>query len=81
LHAAGIGAAGDNVQLGARPLERLRVDVGLSGRLSAILLNAQMSGFGDGNLVLNQSTTGFGPSRSFRAHDRAMEAWYHPFIA
>src|SRR5262249_35914259 len=28
---------------------------------TGLLLNAQMSGFGDGNLVLDQSTTGFGP--------------------
>src|SRR5215831_6755496 len=36
-------------------------DMGLGGRLGVILLNAQMSGFGNGNLVLDQSTTGFGP--------------------
>ena len=59
---AGIGAAGDNAEIGTRLLQRLRIDVGLAGgRLGVILLNAQMSGFGDGNLVLDQSTTGFGP--------------------
>jgi hypothetical protein len=61
LHAAGIAAAGDDAEFDARLFERARIDVGLGGRLGVILLNAQMSGFGDGNLVLDQSTTGFGP--------------------
>ena len=41
-----IGAAGDDAEVGARLFERLRIDVGLGGRLGVILLNAQMSGFG-----------------------------------
>jgi len=41
-----IGAAGDDAEVGARLFERLRIDVGLGGRLDVILLNAQMSGFG-----------------------------------
>ena len=61
LDAAGIAAGGDDAELAARLLKRVLVDVGLGGRLGVILLNAQMSGFGDGNLVLDQSTTGFGP--------------------
>jgi len=48
--AAGIAAGGDEAEVGARLRERLHVDVGLGGRLGVILLNAQMSGFGDGNL-------------------------------
>jgi hypothetical protein len=60
-HAAGIAAGGEHTEIGARLRQRVRIDVGLGGRLGVILLNAQMSGFGDGNLVLDQSTTGFGP--------------------
>jgi hypothetical protein len=44
-----------------------RADVGFWGR--------------SGNLVLDQSKTGFDPDRSFCPHDRAMERWYHPSIA
>ena len=47
LHAAGIAAANDDAEVGARLRERLHADVGLGGRLGVILLNAQMSGFGD----------------------------------
>ena len=46
LHAAGVGARSDDAEVGARLFERLRIDVGLGGRLDVILLNAQMSGFG-----------------------------------
>jgi hypothetical protein len=90
LHASGIAAGSDDAEGGARLFERLRIDVGLGGRLGVILLNAQMSGFGDGNLVLDQSTTGFGPGAIIRrlfdlpiglSTDRAMEAWYNSSIA
>jgi len=53
VRAAGVPAAGDDAEIGARLLQRLRIDVRLGGRLGVILLNAQMSGFGDGNLVLD----------------------------
>ena len=46
LHAAGVAAGGDDAKVAARLLERMRIDVGLGGRLGVILLNAQMSGFG-----------------------------------
>ena len=33
LRAAGVGAAGDDAEIGARLFERLRIDMGLGGRL------------------------------------------------
>jgi hypothetical protein len=36
VRAAGIGAGGDDAEVGARLLERLRIDVGLFGRLLGI---------------------------------------------
>jgi hypothetical protein len=61
---AGIGAAGDDAEVGARLLKRVRIDVGLGGRLGVILLNAQMSGFGDGNLGSTRALPVLDPNRS-----------------
>jgi hypothetical protein len=41
-HAAGIAAAHDDAEIGARLVQRLRIDVGLGGRLGVILVSAQM---------------------------------------